>query len=441
MVERSEPRYAKNGDVHIAYQVVGAGAVDLVYTPGIWSNLDVMWEWPSWARYLDRLASFSRLILFDMRGVGLSDRGSEPPTLELQMDDIGAVMDAVGSDGAAIFGGARGAAMTILFAASYPERTRALILYAPIAKSVRSDDWPYGRTQAEQQEFYDRFTREMGTAENLDLQGPSHDAAFKKWWARFERLGASPGAWRELAEILGQVDVRSVLPHIQAPTLVLQRSGDRISDVGQGRAITERIPDARFVELKGQDHIPILGDPDTIVDEIEEFLTGVRPAPEPDRILATVLFTDIVGSTKRAAELGDHRWHDLLDQHHRVVRGQLDRFRGREIDTAGDGFLASFDGPARAIRCALEICQDVHNLGIETRAGIHTGEVELIGDGIGGIAVHIGARVSAVAGPGEVLVSRTVVDLVAGSGIEFDDRGEHELKGVPGTWRLFAVTG
>ena len=440
MVDRPEPRYAKNGDVHIAYQVLGAAPVDLVYTPGIWSNLDVMWEWPSWARYLDRLASFSRLILFDMRGVGLSDRGGGPPTLELQMDDVGAVMDAAGSEGAALFGGARGAAMTMLFAASYPERTRALILYAPFAKSVRADDWPYGRTEAEQQQFYDRFTSEMGTAENLDLQGPSHDAAFKKWWARFERLGASPGAWRELAEILGQVDVRAVLPHIQAPTLVLHRRGDRISDVAQGRAIAERIPDARFVELNGEDHIPFLGDPDAIVDEIEEFLTGVRPAPEPDRMLATVLFTDIVSSTQRAAELGDRRWHDLLDQHNRVVRGLLDRYRGREIDTAGDGFLASFDGPARAIRCALEICQSIRTLGIETRAGLHTGEVELIGDRIGGIAVHIGARVSAVASPGEVLVSRTVVDLVAGSGIEFEDRGERELRGVPGTWKLFAAT-
>jgi pimeloyl-ACP methyl ester carboxylesterase/class 3 adenylate cyclase len=438
-VERPEPHYAKNGDVHIAYQIVGNGPVDLVYTPGIWSNLDVMWEWPPWARYLDRLSSFSRLILFDMRGVGLSDRGSEPPVLELQMDDVRAVMDAAGSDEAAVFGGARGAAMTMLFAATYPERVRALILYAPFAKSVRSDDWPYGRPETDQQLFFDRFTREMGTAENLDLQGPSHDSAFKRWWARFERLGASPGSWRELAEILGQIDVRAVLAHIQAPTLVLHRTGDRISDVGQGRAIAEMIPGARFVQLEGEDHIPILGDPDAIVDEIEEFLTGTRPTPQYDRMLATVLFTDIVGSTKRAAELGDHRWSEVLVQHHEIVRNRLDRFRGEEIDTAGDGFLASFDGPARAIRCALEICKSVRSLGLETRAGLHTGEVELIGDKIGGIAVHIGARVLALADPGEVLVSRTVVDLVSGSGIEFDDRGQHELKGVPGTWNLFAV--
>ena len=438
-MDRAEPRYAKNGNVHIAYQIVGNGPVDLVYTPGIWSNLDVMWEWPPWAHYLDRLSSFSRLILFDMRGVGLSDRGSDPPVLELQMDDVRAVMDAAGADDAVVFGGARGAAMTMLFAATYPERTRALILYAPFAKSTRAADWPYGRTEVEQQEFFDRFTSEMGTAKNLDLQGPVHDPAFKRWWARFERLGASPGSWRELAEILGRIDVRAVLAHIQVPTLVLHRTGDRIVDVGQGRAIAEMIPGARFVQLKGENHVPFLGDPDAIVDEIEEFLTGTRPAPQHDRMLATVLFTDIVGSTKQAVELGDHRWSDLLVQHHEIVRNRLDRFRGHEIDTAGDGFLASFDGPARAITCALEICKSVQSLGLETRAGLHTGEVEVIGDKIGGVAVHIGARVSALARPGEVLVSRTVVDLVSGSGIEFESRGEHVLRGVPGTWNLFAA--
>ena len=440
MGDPGQPKYAKNGDVHIAYQVVGEGPVDVVYTPGIWSNLDIMWEWPAWARYLKRLAAFSRLILFDMRGVGLSDRGSEPPTLELQMDDVRTVMDAVGSDSAAIFGGARGGAMMMLFAASFPERTRALVLYAPSARTVRAPDWPYGRSEEEQRRFYERFVGEMGTAENLDLQGPSYDAAFKKWWARFERLGASPGAWRELAEILGQLDVRQVLAQIQAPTLVLHRTGDRIVDVGQGRAIAERIPQARFVELAGDDHIPFLGDADAIVDEIEEFLTGIRPAPTRERILATVLFTDIVGSTGRAVEMGDRHWHDLLDEHHRLVRTQLDRFRGKEIKTVGDGFLATFDGPARAIRCALEICAQVLELGLEVRAGLHTGEVELMGDDIGGIAVHIAARVSALAEPGQVLVSRTVTDLVAGSGIVFEDKGEYSLKGVPGTWSLFAVT-
>jgi class 3 adenylate cyclase len=441
MADRPEPAYALSNGAHIAYQVLGTGPIDLVYTPGIWSNLDVMWEWPAWARYLDRLASFSRLVLFDMRGVGLSDRGVEPPTLERQMDDVGAVMDAAGSETAVIFGGARGAAMTLLFAASHPERTRALVLYAPIARSVRAPDWPYGRTEEEQEAFFDRFTREMGTGLNLDLQGPSHEPGLRDFWARFERLGASPGAWRELAEILGQLDVRQVLVHIQSPTLVLHRTGDRIVDVDQGRAVARLIPDARFVELDGADHIPFLGDSDRIVAEVEEFVTGSRSAPEPERFLATVLFTDIVASTQTAADLGDHRWHELLDEHHRLVREQLARFRGREIDTAGDGFLATFDGPGRAISCALAACEKVRQAGLEIRAGIHTGEVESMGDKIGGLAVHIGARVAAEAAPGEVLVSRTVVDLVAGSDTRFRERGEHQLKGIPGTWKLFAVEG
>lgn len=441
ITEPPDPCYALSDQAYIAYQVLGDGPVDLVYTPGIWSNLDVMWEWPSWDRYLKRLASFSRLILFDMRGVGLSDRGPEAPTLELQMDDVGAVMDAAGSQAAVVFGGARGAAMTMLFAASHPERTRALILYAPIARSLRAADWPYGRTEQEQQAFFERFTKEMGTAQNLDLQGPSHDATFRRWWARFERLGASPGAWRELQEIMGQLDVRRVLPHIQAPTLVLHRRGDRIVDVNQGRAVADRIPGARFVELEGIDHIPFLGDADAIVAEIEEFVTGSRKVSEPDRLLATVLFTDIVASTRTAVSLGDRRWRQLLEEHHRLVREELRRYRGREVDTAGDGFLATFDGPGRAIACALAIIETVRGLGIEVRAGLHTGEVESMGERIGGVAVHIGARVAAQAEPGQVLVSRTVVDLVAGSGVRFADQGEHELKGIPGSWRLFAVNG
>jgi class 3 adenylate cyclase len=436
----TEPRYAVNGGVHIAYQVVGDGPVDLVYSPGIWSNLDVMWEWPAWARYLDRLAAFSRLILFDMRGVGLSDRGPEPPTLERQMDDVGTVMDAAGSETAAIFGGARAAAMTMLFAASHPERTQALVLYAPIARSLWAPDWPFGRTEEEQQLFFDRFIAEMGTAKNLDLQGPSADPSFIKWWARFERLGASPGTWRELQEVFGTLDVRPVLPHIQSPTLVLQRSEDRIVQADEARAIAECIPHADFVKLKGSDHIPFLGDADALVDEVQEFLTGMRPAPAPDRVLATVMFTDIVGSTSRAAELGDLRWRDLLDRHDETVRRQLDRFGGREVNTVGDGFVATFDGPGRAITCACAIRDALSALSIEVRSGLHTGEIELRGDDIAGMAVHIGARVSSLADSGEVLVSGGVPPLVAGSGIEFEDRGEYQLKGVPGTWRLYAVT-
>jgi pimeloyl-ACP methyl ester carboxylesterase/class 3 adenylate cyclase len=434
-------RYALNGDVHIAYTVMGDGPVDLVYTPGIWSNLDVMWEEPRWARYLDRLASFSRLIVFDMRGIGLSDRGPEPPVLELQMDDVRAVMDAAGSESAAVFGGVRGGAMTILFAATYPERTRALILYGALAKTVRSPDHPYGKTSEEQREFFDRFVAEMGTGENLDLQGPSgyDDERFKRWWARFERLVATPTAYRELAEVFRDLDIRAVLPAIQAPTLVLHRKGDRIVPVDQAHHLASAIPNAKLVELDGVDHIPFLGDQDAIVDEIAEFVTGVRPAPETDRVFATVLFTDIVGSTERAARIGDRRWRDLIEMHHQLVRAQLERFRGREVDTAGDGFMATFDGPARAIRCARALVGVIDELGLEIRAGVHTGECEQRGEKLGGIAVHIAARVAATAGSGEVLVSQTVKDLVAGSGIAFEDRGVHELKGVPDPWRLFAV--
>jgi class 3 adenylate cyclase/pimeloyl-ACP methyl ester carboxylesterase len=436
---RSEVRYARSEDVHIAYQVVGDGPVDLVYSPGIWSNLEIMWEWPAWADYLDRLASFSRLILFDMRGIGLSDRGSQAPILELQTNDIGAVMDAVGAETATIFGGARAGAMAMLFAATHPHRTRALILYAPIARTLAADDWPSGMSEQEQRRFVERFTAEMGTGENLDLQGPSFDPAFKTWWARFERLVATPGAYQELANIFTPLDVRQVLPHIQAPTLVLHRAGDRIVKAAQGRAIAEAIQGARFVELPGKDHIPFLGNKDVLVDEIEEFLTGVRPAPETDRILATVLFTDIVGSTERASAMGDTAWRSLLQRHHAIVRKELQRFRGREVDTAGDGFLATFEGPARGIRCAEAIRGNLRGIGLDIRSGLHTGEVEIMGEGISGIAVHIGARVAALAKPGEILASSTVKDLVAGSGLIFEDRGSHQLKGVPDEWHLFAV--
>jgi class 3 adenylate cyclase/pimeloyl-ACP methyl ester carboxylesterase len=434
-----EIRYAKSGDVHIAYQVIGNGPVDLVYTPGIWSNLEIMWEWPEWSRYLTRLSDFTRLILFDMRGVGLSDRGPSPPTLELQTDDVGAVMSAAGSERAMLFGGARGSAMMMLFAASHPARTQGLVLYAPIAKTVRSDDWPYGRTEEEQRLFFERFISEMGTGKNLDLQGPSHDDRFSKWWARFERLGASPGAWRELQEIFWHMDVREVLPSIHASTLVLHRSGDLIVDVTQGRAIAASIPGAKFVELRGENHIPFLGDLDAIVDEIEEFVTGVRPPPDRDRVLATVLFTDIVGSTETAATRGDREWRSFLDSHDQLVESEIERFRGRMIKTTGDGVLAIFDGPGRAVLCACAIRASVHSLGVEIRSGLHCGEVELRGDDVGGIAVHIASRVAGIAEIGQVLVSSTVKDLVTGSGINFTDVGVHQLKGISDNWRLFSV--
>jgi class 3 adenylate cyclase len=316
---------------------------------------------------------------------------------------------------------------------------RALVLYAPVAKTVRSEDWPYGRTEAEQRDFYERFVGEMGTGENLDLQGPSHDERFKGWWAHFERLVATPGAYRELAQIFSDLDVRGVLPLIQAPTLVLHRTGDRVAQVSQSRAVAERILGARFVELPGIDHIPFLGDWEAVAGEIEEFLTGARSAPQQERSLATVLFTDIVGSTARLAELGDRRWRELVELHHGVVRRELARFAGREVDTAGDGFFATFDGPARAIRCTEAIHGAVRSLGLEIRAGIHTGECEVIDGKVGGLAVVIGARVGAMAAPSEVLVSQTVKDLVAGSGIAFEDAGEHQLKGVPDRWRLYRV--
>ena len=437
-----EVRYARNGDVHIAYTIAGDGPIDLVYTAGTWSNLDVMWEEPRWGRYLDRLSSFSRLIVFDMRGVGLSDRGKEPPLVEFQMDDLRAVMDAAGSETAAVFGGARGGAMTMLFAATYPDRVRALILYGAMAKTVRSADYPYGKTEEEQRELFERFVSEMRTGEKLVLLGPSglEDPRFKRWWARFERLVASPAAYRELGVIFGDLDVRAVLPSIQAPTLVLHRTGDRIVPVDQAHYLAKAIPNARLVELPGIDQLPFLGDQDAIVDEIEEFLTGARRAPETNRVLATVLFTDIVGSTEQAASLGDRRWRELLEQHHTIVRRELDRFRGREVDTAGDGFMAAFDGPARAIRCALDIIKAVHPLGLEIRAGIHTGECEEIAGKLGGIAVHIAARVAAAAPAGGLLVSQTVKDLIAGSGIALADRGVHRLKGISDPWRLFVVT-
>jgi class 3 adenylate cyclase len=435
-------RYAPNGDVRIAYQVVGDGPIDLVYTAGIFSNLDVMWEEPRWARYLSHLASFSRLILFDMRGVGLDGRGPEPPVVEVQMDDIGAVMDAAGSQAASLFGGARGATPALLFAASHPERTRALVLYAPAVRALEAPDFPWGWTEEHWHESYERFVTGTGTGENLDQQGPdaAHDERFKQWWARFERLVASPQQIRELADILVQIDVRSVLPHIQVPTLVLHRTGDRIVDVGQGRYVGQSIPGARFVEVPGANHLPFLGDQSALLDEIQEFLTGVRPAPETDRVLATVLFTDIVGSTELAARLQDRRWSELLVEHYAIVREQLEHFRGKEIDTAGDGLMATFDGPARAIRCALAIAERVRALGVEVRAGVHTGECQVVGDRLAGIAVHIAARICGRAGPGEVLTSGTVHDLVAGSGIRFEGRGTHELRGVPEEWRLYRVS-
>jgi class 3 adenylate cyclase/pimeloyl-ACP methyl ester carboxylesterase len=437
-----ETRYAKAPDgTSIAYQIIGDGPVDLVYASGIWSNVEVMWEDPSWAHFLERLARFSRLILFDMRGVGLSDRGPEPPVLELQRDDVGAVMDGAGSADAIVFGGARAASMAMLFAATHPDRTKALILYAPVAKTVSTHDFPYGKTPEEQQVFFERFVREVGTGQNLELQAPSvaRDERFVKWWARFERLVASPSAYEELGRIFTDVDVRDVLPVIHVPTLVIHRDDDAIVLERQARYVADQIEDAMYVRFPGRDHLPFIGDADAIVDEVEQFVTGRRPVREVDKVLATVLFTDIVDSTKRQAELGDRGWKELVERHHATVRDLLRQYRGEEQDTAGDGFFVRFDGPARAIRCAQDIVERVRPLGIEVRAGLHTGECEIVDGKCSGLSVSIGARVMANAGSSEVLVSRTVKDLTAGSGLTFQDAGEHELKGVPDRWHLYRV--
>jgi pimeloyl-ACP methyl ester carboxylesterase len=436
--------YTKSGDLNIAYQVVGEGPLDLVYVPGWISNVELMWEEPELARFLRRLASFSRLILFDKRGTGLSDRvpNEQLPTLEQRMDDVRAVMDAVGSERAAVFGHSEGGNMSMLFAATYPDRTVALVTLGVYAKRIRSDDYPWAPTTEGREEEIEAVEREWGTFD-LEYYAPSRvgDERFEQHAAAYLRRGASPGAAAALLRMNTQIDVRGILPTIKVPTLVLHRTGDRDVNVEEGRYIASRVPGARFVELPGADHLFWASDVDRVAAEIEEFLTGVRPVPELDRVLATVLFTDICGSTDKAASLGDRRWREVLAEHDGVVRRELERFRGREVDSAGDGFLATFDGPARAVRCAMAIHDHLRPLDLEIRAGVHTGECELDGEKVRGIAVHTGARVAALAGPGEVLVTSTVKDLTAGSGIEFEERGEHELKGVPGSWTVYAVVG
>jgi len=440
----AKTQYARSGDLHIAYQVVGQGQLDLVYVPGWISHVELAWEEPTLARFLSRLASFSRLLTFDKRGTGLSDRvpNSELPTLEERMDDLRAVMDAVGSKRAAVFGFSEGGNLSALFAATYPERTTALIMFGSFSKRIWSPDYPWAPKTAEREQEYEHVEREWGEMMDIADFVPSKmgDEAFARRLATYFRRAASPGAAVALLRMNTQIDIRHVLPTIRVPTLVIHRTGDRQANVEEGRWLAGQIPGARFVELPGDDHLPWIGDQDAILDEIQEFLTGVRSFPESNRVLATVLFTDIVGSTEHAARLGDRAWRDLLDSHHALVRKELARFRGREIKTVGDAFIATFDGPARAIRCACDIRDRVTEIGIQVRAGLHTGEIELIGDDIGGIGVHIGARVVASARPGEVLVSSTVKDLAAGSGIDFADCGARILKGVPGEWRLFAAT-
>jgi pimeloyl-ACP methyl ester carboxylesterase/class 3 adenylate cyclase len=434
-------RYARSDDVHIAYQEVGDGPLDLVFVPGAWSHLEVFWEEPSVARFLRRLGAFSRLILFDKRGTGLSDRVAVPPTLEQRMDDVRAVMDAVGSTRATLLGVSEGGPMCALFAATYPARTTRLVLLGSSPRLLEADDYRWGRPAALTERFVERIERDWGQGITLPLFAPSAvgDERVERWFGRFERLGASPGAAVALARMAAETDVRHLLPSISVPTLILHRTSDRVVPVEASRYMAEKIPASRYVELPGDDHFPWIGDSDSILAAIEEFVTGTRPAPEVDRFLATVLFTDIAGSTERIAELGDRRWRELLEAHHDLVRRELAHFRGLEVDSAGDGFFATFDGPARAVRCALRIRAAVRELGIELRAGVHVGECEKIGGKTGGLAVHIGARIAGMARPGEVIVSSTVKDLVAGSGLRFADRGSHELKGIPEGWRLFAA--
>jgi pimeloyl-ACP methyl ester carboxylesterase len=436
-------RYARSGDVNIAYQVVGDGPFDLVWVPGWISNVEESWEVPEYGRFLSRLASFSRLILFDKRGTGLSDPVplGNLPGLEQRMDDVRAVLDAAGSTNAAVFGASEGGNLSILFAATYPERMRALVLSAIYAKRLRSADYPWAPTREEREQQHAHLERDWSGEMDLATLAPTADPALRRRIATFFRRSASPGAAVALNRMNTEIDTRAALPSITAPTLVLCRTGDREVSVEEGRWIAGRIPGARFVELPGAEHLTWTGDTDGLLDEVEEFLTGVRRAPDPDRWLATVLFTDIVDSTPQAAALGDRAWRDLVHRHHALVRRQLDHFGGQEIDTAGDGFFATFDGPARAVRCGSAIVAGVEALGMQVRAGVHTGECEMVDGKVGGIAVHIGARVAGQASPGEVLVSSTVKDLVVGSGLRFHQRGRTALKGVPGEWQLYAVDG
>ncbi|HEY1564180.1 MAG TPA: adenylate/guanylate cyclase domain-containing protein [Gaiellaceae bacterium] len=446
-MELPETRYASSGDVSIAYQVVGEGPFDLVYAPPFISHVELAWEIPTVAAHFRRLASFCRLIRFDKRGTGMSDRVGTLPTLETRMDDLRAVMDAAGSERAAIMGVSEGGSMAILFAATYPERAWALVLEGAFARTLWAPDYAWG---VREQEFERELSEEMqgwGTREHgLQIARELAPSASHEDWeplATMIRQGASPGAARDLELMSRQIDVRHALPAIQVPTLVLNRTDEHPFQVASAQHLAEQISHARHVQLPGSDHLLAVGDPEGLADRIHLFLAEtwaeLPEGSEPSTVLATVLFTDIVGSTEKMAELGDRRWRELLHDHHNAVRRQLARFRGVEMDTAGDGFFARFDGPGRAIQCAQAITAAVAQLGIQVRAGLHTGECEVADGKVAGIAVSIGARIASAANPSEVLVSSTVKDLVAGSGLTFDDRGTHQLKGVPGAWRLYSV--
>ncbi len=438
-------RYTNVEDIQLAYQVVGDGPPDLLFQIGYPWHLELQWEHPAVARFFERLASFSRLILYDRRGTGLSERGIGMHGFEERMDDLRAVLDAVGVDRCGQVGVAMGGRVALLFAATYPERTQAVATIAGHPATFKDEpDYPWGTTQEELDQIIEGAQMGWGgtgPAQLLQVAAASvaDDPFTRDWWFRLVRSGMTPREVVEDLRAIAGVDIRDVLSSVRVPTLILHRRDDPLSDIRASRYMAERIPGARFVDLPGEDELPFFGDQDAILDELEEFFTGVRPAARSNRVLATVVFTDIVGSTQRAALLGDGRWRDLLEAHRSIVRRELSHFHGREIDVTGDGFLAVFDGPARAVRCAVAAAQAVHAIGLEIRAGVHTGEVEILGDQVEGIAVHIGARVAALAGEREVLVSQTVKDLVAGSGLSFEDAGTHTLKGVPEEWRIYRV--
>ncbi|MFY9588415.1 MAG: adenylate/guanylate cyclase domain-containing protein [Actinomycetota bacterium] len=436
-----DTRYTQSGDVSIAYQVLGDGPVDLVMAPGWIFHLEVVWEEPSFERMMRKFMPHFRVILFDKRGTGLSDRSIGASTLEERMDDIRAVMDAAESDQAVVMGWSEGGTFGAMFAATYPERTRALILYAAGARFMQAPDFPHGWAP-EARELFETYLRNhwgSGIATSFVVPSRADEPGFRQWFGRYERLSSSPSEALAMADANMEIDVRHILPTIQVPTLILHQRDELFVPLDLSKDLAERIPGARFVELSGKDHLFWFGDPDETIGEILEFVTGARPEPDVDRVLSTVMFADIVGSTERAAEAGDRRWHDLLDRYYALAAGEIARFRGKQVKTLGDGILATFDGPARAVRCAQALAQQSPSLGLEVRSGLHTGEIELMGDDVGGIAVHISSRVTGHAGPGEVVCSSTVKDLVAGSGIDFEDRGAHELKGVPGEWRLFTA--
>jgi class 3 adenylate cyclase len=445
-VEVPEIRYAKSGDRHVGYQVLGEGPIDLLALNtgcNIWVDRD---DEPHWSRFDRRLASFSRLIRFDPSGVGLSDplAGGSGPTIECWAQDAVAVLDAVGSPRAALFGVSTGGLVAMLFSATYPERTSSQVLMHCFARMVRDSDYPWGWPQEVVDRFVDAVTDpgyRGDPVDDLAMSAPSlaGDVEFRSWWKRAGERSASPAIARAIDAVTTGADVRALLPLINTPTLVLHRVDNVFLPIGHSRYLAENIAGAKLIELPGEDHLPFAGDTDALLDDIEEFLTGARGTPNTERVLATILFTDVVHSTKRAASSGDRRWRELLDNHDRMAERQVHRFGGRQIKTTGDGILATFDGPARAIQCGLALCEGARQLGLDVRVGVHTGEVERRGDDVAGIGVHIAARVQARAQPGEVLVSRTVTDLVTGSGITFSDRGEHPLKGVPGAWQLFTV--